>query len=143
MIVFSKTTFCKATFSLLGSGSGVPLSSKIVTNKTVTSPIRRSRYQQESHATNKRVKSPKRQSRPGWPWLESFYRETSKACSPLAWQRRPPWRQLRGKWMVSLVNSCTNATSKKWHLCEIDTRFALNSTPGWVRMVSSPMPTSV
>ena len=25
----------------------------------------------------------------------------------------PPWRQLRGKWMVFLVNSHTNATSKR------------------------------
>ena len=25
----------------------------------------------------------------------------------------PPWRQPRGKWMVSLVNSHTNATSKR------------------------------
>ena len=33
--------------------------------------------------------------------------------------------------MVSLVNSHTNATSKRWHLWEIDLRFALNSTPGW------------
>jgi len=36
-----------------------------------------------------------------------------------------------GKWMVSLVNSHTNATSKRWHLWEIDLRFALNSAPGW------------
>ena len=28
----------------------------------------------------------------------------------------PPWRQPSGKWMVSLVNSHTNATSKRWHL---------------------------
>ena len=33
--------------------------------------------------------------------------------------------------MVSLVNSHTNATSKRRHLWEIDLRFALNSTPGW------------
>jgi len=25
----------------------------------------------------------------------------------------------------------TNATLKRWHLWEIDLRFALNSTPGW------------
>ena len=43
----------------------------------------------------------------------------------------PPWRQPRGKWMVSLVNSHTNATSKRGHLWEIHWRFALNSTPGW------------
>ena len=43
----------------------------------------------------------------------------------------PPWRLPRGKWMVSLVNSHTNATSKRWHLWEIDLRFALNSTPWW------------
>ena len=34
--------------------------------------------------------------------------------------------------MVLLVNSNTNATSKKWHLWEIDLKFALNSTPGWL-----------
>ena len=43
----------------------------------------------------------------------------------------PPWRQPRAKWMVSLVNSHTNAISKRWHLWEIDLRFALNTTPGW------------
>ena len=32
--------------------------------------------------------------------------------------------------MVSEVNSNTNATSKRWHLWEIDSRFALISTPG-------------
>ena len=40
-------------------------------------------------------------------------------------------RQPRGKWMVSFVNSYTNASSKRQHLWEIDLRFALNSTPGW------------
>jgi len=38
----------------------------------------------------------------------------------------PPWRQPRGKWIVSLVNSHTNATLKRWHLWEIDLRFALS-----------------
>jgi hypothetical protein len=33
--------------------------------------------------------------------------------------------------MVSLVNSHTNATSKRRHLREVDLRFPLNSTPGW------------
>ena len=46
---------------------------------------------------------------------------------------KPPWRQPKGKWMVSLVNSHTHATSKRQHLWDIDLRFALNSTPGWVR----------
>ena len=32
----------------------------------------------------------------------------------------PPGRQPRGRWVVSLVNSHTNATSKRWHLWEID-----------------------
>ena len=44
----------------------------------------------------------------------------------------PPWRQPKGKWMVPLVNFHTNPTSKRWHLWEIDLRFALNSTPGWL-----------
>ena len=44
----------------------------------------------------------------------------------------PPWMQPRGKWMVSSVNSHTDATSKRLlHLWQIDLRFALNSTPGW------------
>ena len=34
--------------------------------------------------------------------------------------------------MVSLVNSHTNAISKRWDWWEIDSRFALSSTPGWV-----------
>ena len=46
-------------------------------------------------------------------------------------EEKPPWRQPRGKWMVSLVNSHTNATSKRLHLWEIDLRFAVKSTPGW------------
>ena len=35
--------------------------------------------------------------------------------------------------MVYLVNSHATATSKRWHLWEIDLRFALNSTPGWIK----------
>ena len=54
---------------------------------------------------------------------------------PHALRRRPfagpPWRQPRGKWMISLVNSHTNATLKRWHMWEIDLGFALNSTLGW------------
>jgi len=34
--------------------------------------------------------------------------------------------------MVALADSHTNATSKRWHLREIDLRFAINSTPGWL-----------
>ena len=40
-------------------------------------------------------------------------------------------RQPRGKCMISLINSHKNVTLKRWHLLEIDLRFALNSTPGW------------
>jgi len=47
----------------------------------------------------------------------------------------PPWRQPRGKSMVAAVNSHTNATSKRWHLWEIDLRFAPGSPPGWVGSV--------
>ena len=43
----------------------------------------------------------------------------------------PPWRQPRGKWMVSLVNFHTNATRIGWHLWEIDLRFAPGLPPGW------------
>ena len=35
--------------------------------------------------------------------------------------------------MVYVVNFHTNATSKRWHLWEIDLGFVLNSTPGWLR----------
>ena len=42
----------------------------------------------------------------------------------------PPWRQPRCKSMVSLVNSHTNATSKRWHLWEIDLRFPPRLPPG-------------
>ena len=45
----------------------------------------------------------------------------------------PPWRQSRGKSMVSLVNSHTNATRIGWHLFEIDLRFAPGLPPGWSR----------
>ena len=34
--------------------------------------------------------------------------------------------------MIYLVNSHANATSKRRHLWEIDLRFALDSTPGWI-----------
>ena len=43
----------------------------------------------------------------------------------------PPWRQPRGKSMVSSVNSHTNATSRRWHLWEIDLIFAHGLPPGW------------
>jgi len=36
-----------------------------------------------------------------------------------------------GKWMISLVNSHTNATRIGWHLWEIDFRFAPGLPPGW------------
>ena len=45
--------------------------------------------------------------------------------------------QPRGKWMVSLVNSRTNATSKRWHLCEIDYICALNFDSRVVDLVVS------
>ena len=45
--------------------------------------------------------------------------------------------------MVSLVNYHTNATSKRWHLCEIDSRFALNSTPGWFSPSSTTFATFI
>jgi len=51
--------------------------------------------------------------------------ETSRG-GPLGSRRAtfPPWRQPRGKSMVSLVNYHTNATRIGWHLWEIDLRFA-------------------
>ena len=47
---------------------------------------------------------------------------------------KPPWRQPRSKRVVCLVNSHANATSKRWHLWEIDLKFALDSTPGWGKL---------
>ena len=44
---------------------------------------------------------------------------------------RSTWRQPRGKTIVSLVNSHTNATRIGWHLWEIDLRFAPGLPPGW------------
>ena len=43
----------------------------------------------------------------------------------------PPWRQPRGNSMFFSVNYHTNATSKRWHLWEIDIRFAPGLPPGW------------
>jgi hypothetical protein len=48
-------------------------------------------------------------------------------------QPYPPWRHPRGKYMVSLVNSHSNATSRRWHLLEIDLRFAPRLPPWWCR----------
>ena len=43
---------------------------------------------------------------------------------------QPPWRRPRGKLMVSLwVNSHTNAARIRWHLWEIDSRFAAKPGP--------------
>jgi len=44
----------------------------------------------------------------------------------------PPWMQPRGNSMVSLINSHTNATRSRWHLWEIDSRFAPGLPPGWI-----------
>jgi len=44
----------------------------------------------------------------------------------------PPWRQPRGKLMVSSVNSCANATRIGWHLWEIQLRFTPGLPPGWL-----------
>ena len=45
--------------------------------------------------------------------------------------RKPTWRQIKGKWMVSLFNSHKNATSKRQYLWEIDLGFAPGFPPGW------------
>ena len=51
---------------------------------------------------------------------------------------QPPWRQPRGKSMVSSVNSHTNATRTGWHLLEIDLIFAPGLPPGW-RVGANPL----
>ena len=43
----------------------------------------------------------------------------------------PLWRQPRGKYMVCLVISFSNTTSRRLHLREIDLRFAPGLLPGW------------
>ena len=53
-------------------------------------------------------------------------------------QPPPPWKQPRGKWMVSLVNSHTNATRIGWHQWEIDFRFAPGLSPGWEGYLAKP-----
>ena len=58
--------------------------------------------------------------------------ETGRRCAPSLLCSNPPWKQPRGKWMFFLVNSHANATSKRWHLWEIDLRFAPGSPPGWL-----------
>ena len=47
-------------------------------------------------------------------------------------EQLPPWRQPRGKWMVSLVNSNSSATRIVWNMWEIDLRFAPELPPGWL-----------
>jgi len=61
------------------------------------------------------------------------HRETPALCPG-----KPPWRQPRGKWMVSLVNSHTNTTSKRWHLWEID--FRLDSRVGKAMVLGGTSP---
>jgi hypothetical protein len=45
--------------------------------------------------------------------------------------QQPPWRQPRGKSVVSFVNSRSNAISRRKHLWEIVLRFALGLPAGW------------
>jgi len=67
--------------------------------------------------------------------------QTSNAPRKSLCAGSPPWRQPRGKSMVSSVNSHTNATRIGWHLWEIDLRFAHGLPPGWSiwRMIENPM----
>ena len=51
--------------------------------------------------------------------------------------RNYSWRQPRGKWMVSSVNSHTNATGIWWHLWEIDLRFAMHYLQGGSKLLES------
>jgi len=56
-------------------------------------------------------------------------RSTPEGMSEVDAALSPPWRQPRGQWMVSLVNSHTNATRIGWHLWEIDLRFSPGLAP--------------
>ena len=62
----------------------------------------------------------------------AFLQDNFKWPPMLGARTSPPWRQPRGKSMVSSVNSHTNATRIGWHLWEIDLRFATGLPPGWV-----------
>ena len=71
-----------------------------------------------SHAVPAAAPSPSHQGTPTQsahcsPTRGSHPKPQSSSCLP-------PWRRPRGKWMVSLVNSHTNATSSRWHLWEVD-----------------------
>jgi len=61
-----------------------------------------------------------------------------KVCQPFF--SAPPWRQPKGKTIVSLVNSHTNATRIGWHLWEIYLRFAPGLPPGWQGVSKHPIP---
>ena len=61
------------------------------------------------------------------PLLRHHAMALSKSVPPT-----PPFRQPRGKWMVSSVNSHANAARIGWHLWEIDLRFAPGLPPGWL-----------
>ena len=63
---------------------------------------------------------------PGYSRKPPEARSVKHRVGGLFVSRHPPWRQPRGKWKVSLVNSHTNITSKRWHLCEMDLRFAFD-----------------
>ena len=51
-------------------------------------------------------------------------------------------RQPRDKLIVSLVNSHTNAARIRWHLWEIDLRFAPGLPQGWKNPFSCTQPPS-
>ena len=61
----------------------------------------------------------------------SFKQDTRRVDARGKGSALPPWRQPRGKSMVYLVNSHTNATRIGRHLWEIDLRFAPGLPPGW------------
>ena len=61
-------------------------------------------------------------------------KEAGKATGKDGKTKVPPWRQPRGKSMVSLVNSHTNATRIGWHLWDIDSKFAPGLPPGWLAL---------
>ena len=67
------------------------------------------------------------------PLVLEVLEELSFVCGLCGWRfiTNLPWRQPRGKSLVSLVNSHPNATRMGWHLWEIDLRFAPGLPPGW------------
>ena len=115
--------------SFLASRAPTPDSAPFFFFTLVTGPTRRSLSLTLSDTG---VYEPEIRARTPMPPPKSLtWTRTGSTASSRFRSQYPPWRQPRGKTIVSLVNSHTNATSKRWHLWEIDLSFAPGLPPGW------------